>query len=374
MKFSRILTRAFLTATTIFLTAPFTSGTDCTPAGYNIMDTATGNCYGHSPNYIGSLSKNSYWNIFWPDGFPGGLTASGSGQCGFNLFCDWFATYTEVSCWPNFYSPITTSAGWFSIVVENKVVDISSPACSFGGYGRLVYCDVSSETIFANGHTCFEDCELGAPWGEPCQLDEDCYCDLVCDGPPSHPYCRTLTPILIDINGDGFAMTNAVNGISFDFKGTGSPIQLSWTAVGSDDAWLVLDRNGNGTIDNGAELFGNFTPQPAPPAGKDGNGFLALAEFDKAQYGGNGDGLIKKTDAIFSSLRLWQDTNHNGISESSELHTLKQMGLKSLDLDYKESKRTDEYGNKFRYRAKVKDNQDAQLGRWAWDVFLVPLR
>jgi hypothetical protein len=183
------------------------------------------------------------------------------------------------------------------------------------------------------------------------------------------------SPIVIDVAGNGFDLTDAAGGVLFDIRSDGRPQQVAWTRGhhddprrGPDDVWLALDRNANGLIDGGAELFGNYTEQPGSG---EPNGFIALAEFDRPSQGGNGDSTISRADRVFRSLRLWDDANHNGISERSELFGVEALGVAVIDLNYQLSRARDRHGNVFRYRARLHGAPGAHLGPFAYDVFLV---
>jgi hypothetical protein len=180
-----------------------------------------------------------------------------------------------------------------------------------------------------------------------------------------------FSPILLDVDGSGFHMTDAQDGVRFTLDKAGATLQIGWTAQGSTNAWLALDRNGNGKIDDATELFGNMTPQPPSP---DRNGFLALAVYDNPQNGGNDDGFIDEHDAIYDKLLLWQDTNHDGISQPQELHHLSELGIARIDLHYDEVDRIDANGNAFHLRGRVWDSQGHRGGRFAWDVYPATLR
>jgi hypothetical protein len=209
--------------------------------------------------------------------------------------------------------------------------------------------------------------------GSTCGISYGATVFYQCQTQPCQAKCTPLTcpdsPIVIDLTGKGFSLTDAKNGVSFDIKGTGSPVQMGWTARGAQNAFLALPGS-DGLVHNGKELFGNFTPQPPSDTP---NGFAALAVYDDPKNGGNGDGIIDARDAVFKSLRLWVDANHDGIAQPEELHTLPELGVNSISLKYREDAMKDQYGNAFRYRARLNPDRPTEDGRITYDIFFVIL-
>jgi hypothetical protein len=159
---------------------------------------------------------------------------------------------------------------------------------------------------------------------------------------------------VLDTLNEGFHLTSLSNGVQFRVLPGGPLQQMSWTEANWHNGWLALDRNGDGTIDDFTELFGNYTAQPPSD---DPNGFLALSVFDDPANGGNGNGVIDPGDSVYSSLRIWIDANHNGLSEPAELHTLQEMGIFKIGLKYRETPFVDQYGNRFRFKGSIWEGQ-----------------
>jgi hypothetical protein len=132
-----------------------------------------------------------------------------------------------------------------------------------------------------------------------------------------------LTPIALDLDGNGVRTVSANAGAVFDVNADGQAESVGW--LSTSDAWLALDRNGNGLIDDGSELFGSGTT--LPDGSKALDGFAALRVLDT-----NHDGVIDAHDAGFSSLSVWVDANGNAKTDAGELRTLSQAGIDALSL------------------------------------------
>ena len=135
---------------------------------------------------------------------------------------------------------------------------------------------------------------------------------------------QRVDPLTFDLNGDGLSTIgiSSTNPILFDHDGDGTKNGTGW--IKPDDAFLVRDINGNGTIDNGRELFGDNTllTTGARAGQKAQDGFDALADLDS-----NTDGIVNSNDTAYNSLKLWRDLNQDGISQSNELFTLASQNI-----------------------------------------------
>jgi len=145
-----------------------------------------------------------------------------------------------------------------------------------------------------------------------------------------------MSPIVLDLDGDGVETIGLKSGAYFDHDGNGFAEQTGWVKV--DDGLLVFDKNGNGTIDSGQELFGDQTL--LADGSRAANGFQALAELD-----GNADGKIDVSDAAYGNLKIWQDMDRDGYAAASELKTLSELGIVSIHTGFTESKVVDANGN-----------------------------
>ena len=161
-----------------------------------------------------------------------------------------------------------------------------------------------------------------------------------------------VDPIIIDLNKNGITSTKLNNTTYFDHDNNNFKEATSWIDKG--DAFLALDKNSNGLIDNGNELFGNHTISNTKYGEKEANnkdtsinGYEALKAYDL-----NGDNVIDSKDEIYDKLLLWKDSNQNAITDKGELIKLKDSGIVSIDLNYKNTN-TDEKGNTIKQSSTV---------------------
>lgn len=180
------------------------------------------------------------------------------------------------------------------------------------------------------------------------------------------------SPIVIDLDAGPFEMSPP--DVWFNLTGKG-PRWFGWTPSRSTTVgWLALDRDGDGMITSGAELFGNFTPLGDSTEGPMArHGFEALAWFDQPSSGGNGDGWVDRADGIYGRLRMWFDENHDGVSQRAELQTLTKSRVLAISVRAFKSQRRDKFGNEifFRSETRVVLSNGAEVRRPAYDVLLV---
>ena len=137
-------------------------------------------------------------------------------------------------------------------------------------------------------------------------------------------FIQRIDPLALDLDGDGIETLPGSAGVLFDFNGDGIKTGTGW--VKGDDGFLVLDLNGNGKIDSGAELFGVDTVKRNGVKAE--NGFDALSELDS-----NHDGAFSGLDEKFGDVRVWRDVNQDGISQPNELFSLSELNITSINLN-----------------------------------------
>jgi hypothetical protein len=180
-------------------------------------------------------------------------------------------------------------------------------------------------------------------WDSAITAQQQKYIDRHCFGEDSD-LCGTSTPLVVKFNDAPVAYSPSPaacdrslsdpNCNAFQFS-PGHALRTDWPTATTP--WIALDRNHNGTIDDGSELFGSNTVLPTGAIAKDG--YQAIAPLDT-----NNDGKIDREDPPMSALLLWADRNHNRHSEADELSPLIDT-ITSIPLQVATHKRCDKRGN-----------------------------
>lgn len=195
-------------------------------------------------------------------------------------------------------------------------------------------------------------CEMNCPY--PCTGNPP-VCDTTIDtsGGYQCPFSQ-CSPLILDLNGDGIQTTSVDDPVAFDLTGDGVPERLGWTDPATEEAFLWLDLDRNGRVDDGRELFGHGTVLENGLRAQDG--FEALSQYDRQSLGGNGDGKLSAEDQVWNRLRLWVDADHDGICTPSEAGPIAAYGVIDLALTYSVHETIDPSGNVHRLRS--------SYGRW----------
>jgi hypothetical protein len=171
-------------------------------------------------------------------------------------------------------------------------------------------------------------------------------------------------PLILNLGNGPWRLAGIDDPVLFDIDADGQRDRMAWTARGSSLAFIALDRNHNGTIDDASELFGDHTPLANGTMAA--NGFEVLRAFDR-----NADDQVDENDAIWSALLLWTDANHDGISQPAELAPIANSGIQAFGTLYHWTHRGDRNGNEFRFESKLQKDRGQEP---YYDVFFVRAR
>lgn len=169
------------------------------------------------------------------------------------------------------------------------------------------------------------------------------------------PFRNCVLVISTDLR-NPYALTSVDDGVQFDINGDGAPDQVSWTTADSDVAFLALDRDDDGHVSSVRELIGEHT---VPEAGSAPDALITLA----AEAAGTEHGaVVDSENPLFLRLLLWTDSNHNGISESSELRSAREV-FAAIGLGFSGYHRVDQFGNQARHQGDAYVRTELGLNR-----------